>query len=338
MAPAAPLVDLFLYVKPLIFGPLASPTTPAGHRRALELRTAWRAPSSPSTSRTGRSVTSSPSRAARRRAGRPRFDPVLLAAGFDHCIHARAPSWTFGEPGDGSGTRPERPDLGLGAGPERPELATFCGDGAAGGVADDNLLVREGVVKLLDHQEGIEVVGTCGTYDELMDAAAGKRPTSSSPTSGCRRPAPTRASGPPSRSGTRSPAIGVVVLSQYVGSGVRARAARAGLGRPGVPAQGAGLRPEPDRARHRRGRARRQRHRPGRRRGAGRGRGPLGTASPRRPAHPTRAGSARADGPGPQQRRDRPGAVPLRTGRREAHQLAVLEARTWARKPTSTAG
>ena len=35
-------------------------------------------------------------------------------------------------------------------------------------IAEDNLLVREGVVKLLDHQEGIEVVGTCGTYDELM--------------------------------------------------------------------------------------------------------------------------------------------------------------------------
>ena len=83
-------------------------------------------------------------------------------------------------------------------------------------IADDNLLVREGVVKLLDHQEGIEVVGTCGTYDELMEAVErGKRPTSSSPTSGCRRRGPTKASAPPSRSGTRIPAIGVVVLSQY---------------------------------------------------------------------------------------------------------------------------
>ena len=38
-------------------------------------------------------------------------------------------------------------------------------------IADDNLLVREGVVKLLDHEEGVEVVATCGSYDELMEAA-----------------------------------------------------------------------------------------------------------------------------------------------------------------------
>jgi len=38
-------------------------------------------------------------------------------------------------------------------------------------VADDNLLVREGVVKLLDHQADVEVVATCGSYDDLMAAA-----------------------------------------------------------------------------------------------------------------------------------------------------------------------
>ena len=82
-------------------------------------------------------------------------------------------------------------------------------------IADDNLLVREGVVKLLDHEEGVEVVATCGSYDELMEAAE--------------RDAPdvvvTDIRMPPTGSDEgvraalelreRSPAMGVVVLSQY---------------------------------------------------------------------------------------------------------------------------
>ena len=82
-------------------------------------------------------------------------------------------------------------------------------------IADDNLLVREGVVKLLDHEEGVEVVATCGSYDELMEAAG--------------RDAPdvvvTDIRMPPTGSDEgvraalelreRSPAMGVVVLSQY---------------------------------------------------------------------------------------------------------------------------
>lgn len=43
-------------------------------------------------------------------------------------------------------------------------------------VAEDNLLVREGVVKLLSLQEGIDVVASCGSYDELMDAVAREKP------------------------------------------------------------------------------------------------------------------------------------------------------------------
>jgi DNA-binding NarL/FixJ family response regulator len=82
-------------------------------------------------------------------------------------------------------------------------------------IADDNLLVREGVVKLLDHEEDVEVVATCGSYDELMEAAE--------------RDAPdvvvTDIRMPPTGSDEgvraalelreRSPAMGVVVLSQY---------------------------------------------------------------------------------------------------------------------------
>ncbi len=43
-------------------------------------------------------------------------------------------------------------------------------------VAEDNLLVREGIVTLLGHQAGLEVVGACGAYDELMDAVEREAP------------------------------------------------------------------------------------------------------------------------------------------------------------------
>ena len=146
-------------------------------------------------------------------------------------------------------------------------------------IADDNLLVREGVVKLLDHQEGIEVVGTCGTYDELMEAAAREAPDvvvtdiRMPPTGtdeGVRAALTLRDTQPGDRRRRAEPVRG---------SGLRARAARAGLGGAGVPAQGARLRPESDRARHHRGGPGRQRHRPGRGRVAGQGPG-------RRPASP----------------------------------------------------
>jgi DNA-binding NarL/FixJ family response regulator len=82
-------------------------------------------------------------------------------------------------------------------------------------IADDNLLVREGVVKLLDHEEGVEVVATCGSYDELMEAAERDAPDvvvtdiRMPPTGtdeGVRAALELKA---------RSPGMGVVVLSQY---------------------------------------------------------------------------------------------------------------------------
>ncbi|MDZ4825449.1 MAG: response regulator transcription factor, partial [Actinomycetota bacterium] len=82
-------------------------------------------------------------------------------------------------------------------------------------VADDNLLVREGVVKLLDHTDGVEVVGTCGTYDELLAAVDAELPDvvvtdiRMPPTGtdeGIRAALELR---------ERHPQTGVVVLSQY---------------------------------------------------------------------------------------------------------------------------
>jgi DNA-binding NarL/FixJ family response regulator len=43
-------------------------------------------------------------------------------------------------------------------------------------VAEDNLLVREGVVTLLTNQPEIEVVGSVGSYDELMAAVEAEQP------------------------------------------------------------------------------------------------------------------------------------------------------------------
>jgi DNA-binding NarL/FixJ family response regulator len=82
-------------------------------------------------------------------------------------------------------------------------------------VADDNLLVREGVVKLLDHQAGVEVVATCGTYDELMTAAADTAPDVV--ITDIRMPPTGSDEGVRAALELReqSPAMGVVVLSQY---------------------------------------------------------------------------------------------------------------------------
>jgi DNA-binding NarL/FixJ family response regulator len=82
-------------------------------------------------------------------------------------------------------------------------------------VADDNLLVREGVVKLLDHQDDVEVVSACGTYDELMDAA--ERLAPDVVVTDIRMPPTGTDEGVRAALALREqrPSIGVVVLSQY---------------------------------------------------------------------------------------------------------------------------
>jgi DNA-binding NarL/FixJ family response regulator len=82
-------------------------------------------------------------------------------------------------------------------------------------IADDNLLVREGVVKLLDHQAEVEVVATCGTYDELMDATA--RDTPDVVVTDIRMPPTGTDEGVRAALELRDrhPGVGVVVLSQY---------------------------------------------------------------------------------------------------------------------------
>jgi DNA-binding NarL/FixJ family response regulator len=82
-------------------------------------------------------------------------------------------------------------------------------------VADDALLVREGVMRVIDHEPDLEVVGQCGDYDALLSLAESLRPDvvvtdiRMPPTGtdeGIRAAVALR---------DRLPATGVVVLSQF---------------------------------------------------------------------------------------------------------------------------
>ena len=76
-------------------------------------------------------------------------------------------------------------------------------------LADDNLIVREGVRALLDRHADLEVVGVAADYDELVSGADRRRTRRWwSPTSGCRRPSSARASTRPRRSASATPAPG----------------------------------------------------------------------------------------------------------------------------------
>jgi DNA-binding NarL/FixJ family response regulator len=83
-------------------------------------------------------------------------------------------------------------------------------------LAEDNYLLREGLVRLLDRAPDVDVVGTCGSFDELLAAVAEHRPEvvitdirmpPSQTDEGIRAAATLRSS---------DPGIGVVVLSQFV--------------------------------------------------------------------------------------------------------------------------
>lgn len=82
-------------------------------------------------------------------------------------------------------------------------------------VAEDNLLVREGVVKLLELQDDITVCATCGSYDELIDAVEREKPDVI--LTDIRMPPTGTDEGIRAAIAVRetSPKTGVVVLSQY---------------------------------------------------------------------------------------------------------------------------
>jgi DNA-binding NarL/FixJ family response regulator len=82
-------------------------------------------------------------------------------------------------------------------------------------VAEDSLLVREGITRLLETREDIEVVAVCGDYDELFDAVAATAPDVV--LTDIRMPPTGTDEGIRAASALRTshPSVGVVVLSQY---------------------------------------------------------------------------------------------------------------------------
>lgn len=83
-------------------------------------------------------------------------------------------------------------------------------------VADDSLLVREGVVRLLDRYGDIEIVDLCGDLPELMEAVERSHPDVV--LTDIRMPPTGTDEGIAAASELRThhPTVGVVVLSQYV--------------------------------------------------------------------------------------------------------------------------
>jgi DNA-binding NarL/FixJ family response regulator len=83
-------------------------------------------------------------------------------------------------------------------------------------VAEDNLLVREGVITLLEHQEELSVCGACGSYDELLETVAREMPDVV--ITDIRMPPTGTDEGIRAALALRDshPKTGVVVLSQYV--------------------------------------------------------------------------------------------------------------------------
>jgi DNA-binding NarL/FixJ family response regulator len=83
-------------------------------------------------------------------------------------------------------------------------------------LAEDNALLRQGLERLLEHQDGIEVVASAGSLPELLDKAHSSRPDVV--VSDIRMP-PTNTDEGISAAATLSgeqPDIGVVLLSQHV--------------------------------------------------------------------------------------------------------------------------
>ena len=82
-------------------------------------------------------------------------------------------------------------------------------------IAEDSYLVREGVVRLLEAQEGIEVVGACGDFDELLATVDAELPDVV--LTDIRMPPTGTDEGVRAANVLREqhPDIGVVMLSQY---------------------------------------------------------------------------------------------------------------------------
>jgi DNA-binding NarL/FixJ family response regulator len=86
-------------------------------------------------------------------------------------------------------------------------------------LAEDNYLVREGLARLLQSQDGLELVATCGDLDELLATVESEKPDVV--VTDIRMPPTGTDEGVRAANELRirAPGIGVVVLSQYVEPG-----------------------------------------------------------------------------------------------------------------------
>ena len=127
-------------------------------------------------------------------------------------------------------------------------------------LADDNLIVREGVRALIERNADLRVVGVAADYDGVVAGCASAEPQVL--VTDVRMPPSFRREGIDAAREVRSrfPGTGVVVLSQYDDPEYAVSLLSSGLGRLRVPAQGPGRRGHPARRRdqgrrHRRHRA-----------------------------------------------------------------------------------
>ena len=134
-------------------------------------------------------------------------------------------------------------------------------------LAEDNVLLREGVSRLVSAHPDFELVGTASDLPELLAVIESSEPDVV--ITDIRMPPTGRDEGIQAAAWLREhrPQVGVVVLSQYTAPGYAVGAARARLRGPRLPAQGAGGQRGRPGARHPRRGQRRLGDRP-----AGRGR------------------------------------------------------------------
>ena len=143
-------------------------------------------------------------------------------------------------------------------------------------LADDHVLLREGISRLVAATDDLELAGTAGDLPGLLALAERERPDVV--VTDIRMPPTGTDEGIQAAAWIREhlPGTGVVVLSQYVAPELRDRAAGRRLGRPGVPAEGADRQRRRAGRRHQDGRGGRLGHRPD----GGRPAGPLAGAGP----------------------------------------------------------
>ena len=138
-------------------------------------------------------------------------------------------------------------------------------------LAEDHYLVREGLRRLLETQDELEVVAVCDDLDSLLAAVDAERPDVV--VTDIRMPPGGTDEGIQAAARLREthPEVGVVVLSQYATPTLRARAPRGWQRGARLPPEGAREGSRPARRRDPRRRGRRLGDRPEGRRGARRG-------------------------------------------------------------------